>query len=130
MKQTIPVTELRRRVAADLNRRLGAAGTVNDLDIEWLDEGLGGATWGLSRISDDADPPVLRAAVADIIPRLQAIYDIEAPFGSPAAMVKRSAPPPTFVERVATFLRERPFVAIGIGVGMGMIIGRAVLRRD
>ncbi|HUZ67033.1 MAG TPA: hypothetical protein VMU56_05135 [Beijerinckiaceae bacterium] len=123
LKQTISVVELKHLLSADLNRRLGAAGTVNDLDIDWIDEGLGGATWGVSRISDDADPHSLRLAVAEVIPRLQALFDIEAPRGSPAALVRRPAPALPASAHMDRFLRERPFMTIGVAALAGLLLG-------
>jgi len=125
VKQTISVVLLKHLVSADLNQRLGVAGTVNDLDIEWIDQGLGGATWGVSRISDDADPRALRAALAEVVPRLQSLFDIEAPRGSPAALVRNrrpSAPAPA-AARLDAFLRERPLTSMGIAAAAGLLLG-------
>jgi hypothetical protein len=76
-RQRISVQELRRKIVAELDRELGARGTVIDIDIVALDHAGGGPTWGLSRISDEASPQALRKVLSTVVPRLQAEYDAE-----------------------------------------------------
>lgn len=77
-RQKIPVQDLRRKIVAELDRELGARGTVIDIDIVDLGkEGGDGPSWGISRISEEASPAALRQVLSRVLPRLQAEYDAE-----------------------------------------------------
>jgi hypothetical protein len=74
-RHRISVQELRRKIVAELDRELGARGTVIDIDIVDLGTGTGGPSWGISRISEEASPAALRQVLSRVVPRLQAEYD-------------------------------------------------------
>lgn len=74
-RQRIPVQDLKLKIIAELDRELGARGTVIDIDIVDLHDAKGGPTWGISRISEEANPDVLHRVLARVVPRLQAQYD-------------------------------------------------------
>jgi hypothetical protein len=76
-RQKIPVQDLRRRLAAELDRELGARGTVIDFDIVALGPDGGGPSWALSRISEEASPKALQQVLARVVPRMQAEYDVD-----------------------------------------------------
>lgn len=79
MKESLAMSDLKRRVAAELDRALGSKGTVTDVSIEAQD----GPGWRVVEVDSDAEPAVLARAAETVLPRLHAALSLDR--GSPLA---------------------------------------------
>ncbi|WP_146140145.1 hypothetical protein [Alsobacter soli] len=65
-KQAVPMAELKRIITAELDRALGAKGTVTNVQIE----AAGGDTWRVVEVDTDAERPAFDAIASTVLPKL------------------------------------------------------------
>jgi hypothetical protein len=71
-KQALPMAELKRIVTAELDRALGAKGTVTNVQIEPVQ----GDAWRVVEVDTDAEKPALDAAASAVIPKLHSEWGL------------------------------------------------------
>jgi hypothetical protein len=74
-RKLVPMSELKRVVISEIDRRLGARGTVRDVFIA-RDPGGGPEDWTITEIDSDGDANALRAAASEALPDLHREYGI------------------------------------------------------
>jgi hypothetical protein len=67
------MAELKRIVSAELDRQLGAKGTVTNVQIEHG----GNGSWRIVEVDSDADAQALDAAAGIVIPKLQEEWGLQ-----------------------------------------------------